>query len=435
MSEDRYGLPLGSRPPRAVEAYVAAVDAILSGNVGADEALDRALAADPDFALAHAAKARALQMRGAGAEAKTAAARASELARAVTQRERGHVEAVSLALAPDLPRALAAAREHLREFPRDALVLSLATGVYSLTGFSGRRDRNELLPGILDELAPAYGEDWWFLNVHAFACTEAGDTARGRRLVERSLNLYPRNAHAAHALAHVLYEEGDSADGAAFVSGWLPGYARASQLHCHLSWHLALFELAGGRVEEAAKIYDDSIRPGVSLSAALGTLADSASFLWRCYLWNVGPTPLPWEDVRDFARRAFPKPSVAFADGHLVLALAAAGDPDGAAARLTELRQLDGEGRQPAGRVVSDVGEAVTAYVQGHWERTIALMAPVFEELVRIGGSRAQRDVFEQTLLSAYLHAGRDDEASRMLRRRLEGRPSAPVPSAKIPSR
>jgi hypothetical protein len=54
---------------------------------------------------------------------------------------------------------------------------------------------------------------------------------------------------------------------------------------------------------------------------------------------------------------------------------------------------------------------------------------------VRIGGSRAQRDVFEQTLLSAYLHAGRDDEASRMLRRRLEGRPAAPVPSAKIPSR
>jgi Tfp pilus assembly protein PilF len=435
MSEDRYGLSLGSRPPRAVEDYVAAVDAILSGNVGADEALDRALSADPDFALAHAAQARALQMRGAGAEAKAAAARASELARTATPRERGHVEAVSLALGPDLPRALEAAREHLREFPRDALVLSLATGTYSLTGFSGRLDRNELLLGILDELAPAYGEDWWFLNVHAFACTEAGDPARGRRLVERSLNLHPRNAHAAHALAHIFYEEGDSAAGAAFVSSWLPGYVRAAQLHCHLSWHLALFELGRGRVEDAARIYDDSIRPGVSLSAALGTLADSVSFLWRCQLWDVGPTPLPWDDVRDFARRAFPKPSVAFADGHLVMALAGAGDPDAAAARLTELRQMDGEGRQPAGRVVSDVAEAVTAYARGDWEGTIALMTPVFEELVRIGGSRAQRDVFEQTLLSAYLHAGRDDEAGRMLRRRLQGRPSAPSTNRPMPSR
>jgi hypothetical protein len=61
-------------------------------------------------------------------------------------------------------------------------------------------------------------------------------------------------------------------------------------------------------------------------------------------------------------------------------------------------------------------------------------MAPVFEELVRIGGSRAQRDVFEQTLLSAYLHAGREDEPCRMLRRRLEGRPSAPSTPRPIPS-
>ena len=408
---------------------MAGIDALLSGNVGAEEAFDRALTADPGFALAHAGRARALQMRGAGAEAKVAIGQAVECARDAGRRERSHVDAVGLALGPDLPRALEGAREHLREFPRDALVLSLLTGVYSLTGFSGRLDRNELLIGILDELAPAYGDDWWFLNVHGFASTEAGNPARGRRLVERALALHPRNAHGAHAYAHVFYEEGDSEGGARFVDGWLPGYARASQLHCHLSWHLALFELGRGRVDRASAIYEDSIRPAVSLSAALGTLADSASFLWRCQLWGTGPAPLPWRDVRDFARRAFPKPSMAFADDHLVMALAAAGDDDGVTSRLAELRLMEKENRQPAGRVAADVAEAMVAYAQGDWARTITLLEPVFTELVRVGGSRAQRDVFEQTLLSAYLRAGRDDEAARMLQRRLAGRPAAPSPS------
>ena len=57
---DRFGLPLTAASPVAVEDYVAAVDLILSANTGAEALLDRALAADPDFALAHIARADAL---------------------------------------------------------------------------------------------------------------------------------------------------------------------------------------------------------------------------------------------------------------------------------------------------------------------------------------------------------------------------------------
>src|SRR6266436_1655320 len=181
MQKDLWDLPLSTESAVASEQYVLAVEKLLSANVGAEEALGRAIAADPGFALAHAAHARALQLRGAMAEARAAAARAVELAPSAARRERGHVEAIALNVEPDMPRTLAHVVEHLREFPRDGLVLSLASGIF---GLSGRRDRNEVQLDLLEGLAVSYGEDWWFLNVHGFACTEAGQRKRGRRLVE-----------------------------------------------------------------------------------------------------------------------------------------------------------------------------------------------------------------------------------------------------------
>src|SRR6202795_4992807 len=250
MPKDLWDLPLSTESSRAAEQYVLAVEKLLSANVGAEEALGRALDADPRFALAHAARARVLQLHGAMPEARAAAARAIELAPSATRRERGHVEAIALNLEPDMPRTLAHVLEHLREFPRDGLVLSLATGVFSLIGFSGRRDRNEALLDLLDGLAVSYGEDWWFLNVHGFACAEADKRSRGRRLVDRALALNSRNAHAAHGRAHVCYEANESDEGAVFLRAFLADYDRKAQLHCHLSWHLALFELALGRLED-----------------------------------------------------------------------------------------------------------------------------------------------------------------------------------------
>jgi len=424
MAKDLWDLPLSTGSPRAAEQYVLAVEKLLSANVGAEEALGRAIDADPGFAVAHAARARVLQLRGAMPEARAAAARAVLLASSSTRRERGHVEALALNLESDMSRSLAHVLEHLREFPRDGLVLSLTTGVFGLIGFSGRRDRNEVLLDLLDGLAVSYGEDWWFLNVHGFACTEADRRTRGRRLIDRALALNPRNAHAAHARAHVCYEANTCEEGAAFLRSWLPDYDRTAQMHCHLSWHRALFELALGRPEDAWTLYDEHIRPVNSYAPALNTLTDSVSLLWRCRLWDKERGAVAWGELRDFARRSFPAPSVAFADEHVVMACAAYGDHAGAAARIEALRRAEQEGRQPAGRVAADVAEAMAAFAQGHDDTVIRLLVPVLAELVRVGGSHAQRDVFEETLLGAYLRSGRTEVAALLFRERLDRRPS-----------
>jgi hypothetical protein len=116
---------------------------------------------------------------------------------------------------------------------------------------------------------------------------------------------------------------------------------------------------------------------------------------------------------------------VAFADEHVVMACAAYGDHAGAASRIEELRRAEREGRQPAGRVAADVAEAMVAFAQGNDDTVIRLLVPVLSELVRVGGSHAQRDVFEETLLGAYLRSGRPEAAALLFRERLDRRPSA----------
>jgi hypothetical protein len=421
---DRFGLALTAASAPAAD-YVAALDLMLSANVGAEALLDRALAADPDFALAQIAQARLYQVQARIAEAKAAAAAARALAGRVTPREAAHIEIVALAIDGNGPEAMARLEQHVAEYPRDALVLSLALGVFGLLGFSGRSDHHEAQLALLEHLAPHWGEDWWFLTYLGWARIETGDVARGAAEVERALTGNPRNAYAAHARAHGYYEAGDADNGAAFIDSWLSGYDRKSQLHCHLSWHLALFELARDNPERARALYADAIQPAVSHAPPLFNLADAASFLWRWGIYEAGP-PLDgaWQDVAAHARRYFPSAGIHFADVHAIFAEMATGDCASADARIKQSRERDAAGRLPQGAVVPALCEGVALFSSGARLADVERLGTALPELARIGGSHAQREVFEDTYIVACLRAREYDKATACLSARLQRRPS-----------
>src|SRR5271169_6302542 len=424
--KDRFGLPITCVAAAAAEDYVAAVDLLLSAWPSAEVRLDRALAADPDFALAHIARARLLQLRAKVPDAKEAAAHAQSLADRVTARERRHIDAIALSINGAASKALAMVRAHASEYPRDALPLSLALGVFGLLGFSGRRDHHEAQLALLEELAPHWGDDWWFLGYLGWAHIETGEVAKGTRLVERSLAGNPRNAHAAHQRVHGFFESGDAAGGADFIENWLTGYDRAGHLHCHLSWHLALFELARGNVERSRTIYLDDIRPSAAQAAPMLVLADSASFLWRWRFYGVAPSlDLEWAEVAAHARRHFPRAGLAFADLHAVLAEAATGDDDGLRSRIAGLEYLVRDGRLPPGGVAPALCAGAAALSRGDNRTAAQVLEAALADLPRIGGSHAQREVFEDSLIVAYLRSGQSAKADTLLRSRLARRPSA----------
>jgi hypothetical protein len=281
MNRDRYELPLTTVSDSAAAFYRDGVDRILSAWYGAGEAFDRAIAEDPAFALAHIARARIHQMNMEVTEARAKAAHAQQLAATASERERQHVEIMAAAIEGKPKMALTGAERHLDRYPRDALVLSLLLGAFGLYAFSGRADHDAARLAICERNAGHYGEDWWFLTYLGWSHTEAGNAGTGRTLTERAMALRSENANAAHSLSHALFEQGDMAAGGRFLSDWLPAHERASFLHGHLSWHVALSALDAGDLDGALGIYEQHIRPPNSPYPPLNVFTDAASLLWR----------------------------------------------------------------------------------------------------------------------------------------------------------
>ena len=111
---------------------------------------------------------------------------------------------------------------------------------------------------------------------------------------------------------------------------------------------------------------------------------------------------------------------------HVERALGYAGAGDLAALDALEqaLRDLAAKGNALAGSVTVPLVAGIGAFVRGNYADAILLLAPIMGEIVRIGGTNAQREVFQDTLLEAMLRCGRYDEAEALLRRRLGRRES-----------
>ena len=137
MNRDRYDLPLTTASDRAAAHYRDGVDCMLSAWHGAEDAFDRAIGEDPDFALAHIARARVHQLNMQGTEARAKAAHARQLAAKATPRESQHIEIMAAVIEGNPRLAVTAAEAHLDEYPRDALVLSMLLGAFGLYAFSG----------------------------------------------------------------------------------------------------------------------------------------------------------------------------------------------------------------------------------------------------------------------------------------------------------
>jgi Flp pilus assembly protein TadD len=280
MLSDGYDLPISTTSAAARDAYVEGCEAKLTMYPGAVQGFDRAIAADSGFALAYAAKAHLLLELDAPA-ARAAIATANSLTTRLSEREINHVAFFDRLVAGDAEAALAMLPAYLDAWPRDAVVLGTTAFTNGLIGSSGRTGQKRMLLELLERLAPSYGDDWWFGAHHGMALSENGHRRAARPKIDRALEQNPKNPWAAHARAHLCYEEGDAEAGCAFLAAWLPTYPRDGALYSHLSWHRALGHLETGDEATALRLFREAFAPDVHSGPPRGKLNDGVAFLWR----------------------------------------------------------------------------------------------------------------------------------------------------------
>jgi hypothetical protein len=395
--------------------------------------LDAAMAADPGWMLPHVMKAGfllSLTEPTLRAEADAHLSHARALAREATPRERTHLEAVRRVLGGRWREALRLWDALLVEHPRDALALQWAQlwDFYRGDAQSLRQRPARALPE-WDETDPLYPA---VLALWAFGLEESNLYPQAEEAGRRALAIDPGVPWAVHAVAHVMEMQGRFEDGAAWLRQQQPHWAEGNGLAGHLWWHKALFRLEAMDLAGALRVVDKHLS-GEALQLTLNRI-DASSLLWRLQLLG--------EDVRahgraladGWAQSDDEAGHYAFNDVHRVLALLLAGEVPRAEAWLARcaeraLQSVDAgrDNHAMAREVGLPLMRGLIAWAHGDADGAVDLIAPVRGQAARFGGSHAQRDLIDLTLLAAAAEGGRRSLGRALLNERTMAKPASPL--------
>ena len=424
--KDIRGLDLTGATANALAPYEAAVADLQCYRGDPVSGVDAAIEAAPGFAMAHALKAwlHLLGTEPSGLPV-ARAAHAEAAAAAGTARERGHVAAIGHLVEGRWHDAGRVLEDVTIDAPRDALALLAGHQIDFFTGHSRMlRDRISRALPEWDEGVPGFHS---ILGMHAFGLEETGAYDRAEAEGRRGVELEPRDGWSQHAVAHVLEMQSRQEDGIAWMRANPSAWATDSFFQVHNWWHLALYHHDIGDYDAVLALFDGEM--GAGRSGVVLDMVDASALLWRLELRGV-EVGGRWRALADSWAEAAATGSYAFNDAHAVMALVGAGRRDAATAVIaaqSEAMAREDDNAAFTREVGHAVARAILAFGDGDYARTVALLRPIRSIAHRFGGSHAQRDVIDLTLIEAAFRSGKAKLAAALASERVEARHESPL--------
>jgi tetratricopeptide (TPR) repeat protein len=418
--DDQRGETFSSGASSSHQTFERALAALNVYRGDAVSIIEEALAADPDFVMGHVLRAEVLITmweRSVLPKVRESLQRLQALHAGSTDRERAHTQAIARWVDGDWDGMRIILERLLAEHPRDLLALQVS---HLADFYHGDRDSLRARPErVLPHWSSADAGYGPVLGMHAFGLEECGQYAQAEEVGRHALALQPEDCWAHHAVAHVMEMQARQAEGVAFMRSREAHWAQADNgFAFHNWWHTALFHLDQGRPADALDLYDRGIRPepvGVQLM-----MLDATALLWRMHLMGA-ETGARWDELADAYEQSGEGGFYAFNDMHAMAAYTATGRTR-AATELLKAVQATASGEDTNARMTREVGlpivKAIDAFGQGCYAETVNLLLPVRYKAHACGGSHAQRDILNRTLIEAALRGGDRSMARALTRER-----------------
>ena len=264
---------------------------------------------------------------------------------------------------------------------------------------------------------------WGYVQgIYAFGLEENADYRQAEARARAALEHNPKDVWSVHALAHVFEMEGSQRDGVDFLVTSSPDWS-ASFFAVHNWWHRGLYHLELGEIDEAIALYDGPIRAGRSTEWL--DVVDAAALLWRLSLFGTDVTGRAEQFAADIDELVS-SPVYIFNDWHAVMAFGLAGDVRRTERVIASNRHLTAPTNAGAAeRAGLALLEAFAAFAAGRPDRAIDLLIDIRPRANAVGGSHAQRDIIDLTLIAAAARAGDDGLARALVTERAARKPTA----------
>ena len=408
MLKDAQGLDVTTASAEAIAAIDQFIDQCPSYGKQAESAILQALSADPTCAIAHAyAAAYYLSQESAVAweQAIPYLRAAIQHQSKATQREQRWVRAVVAWARGDIDQAIAEHEVITNQYPQD--LLSVQQGQYH---YFYQGDQARLLQ-IAEKVLLANHQHphlHYLYGMIAFGLEQCHRLTEAEAMGRKATAMNRHDPWAHHAVAHVLETQGRVEEGIAWMESLADTWEHCnSMLYTHNWWHIALYYLERQDFSTVLHLYDTKVwgrsRPD-SPKDQVGAIA----LLLRLELRKVKVGAARWQELASYLSPRMHEHALPFQDLHYVYALARTHQREQVQEMVQSMEahahRIKPSLQQPWIEIALPAAKGMVAHAQQDWQQAIALLQPVLSRLGAIGGSHAQRDLFEQVYVDALRH-------------------------------